>query len=323
MDQGNILSFFASTDESLTSVKIYLKMVYPTGTVSKKKGGTSSGTVDEFEIFSATFSPTITMSDKKRNSHILAAEFNPTSSPLLHNTKGLDCKTIWMKTYFFGNREAQSKLEALNFVITIQHNIGNTKKISVNENPASAAAVDNSSDANSHRVAAQMNTSQFLFSPTVSDIKIYCGDKEYPAHRIILANKSSVFLAMFSTKMEENITGKLTIGDATPGVVEEFLRFIYTGSVKIMEENAPGIFSMAVKYDVKDLKTISENYLLRSVSIVNVLERYTLGKLLSSDAMVKKSVEIMKAKRGEIWKTKVKFFEDCKKFPELFSIVFP
>jgi len=322
--------FFASPSEN--GLFVHSKMVYPMGTVSVSSVKNSTDDDDEwnddddnstltrieytcigeFDIISATFSPIMHNHERfEGEGFTFSPSFEVT--PNTNDEKG--SKVDWMTAYITETPGFLSKIKALGFLITLRHNI-------LDENSAASAVADHNYDGNSSIFAAQINTKQFLFSWSASDIKIYCGNKEYPAHRIILANKSRVFHAMFSTRMEESITGKLRIEDTTPEVVEEFLRFIYTGSVENMEDNAPGICSMAEKYDVQDLKTISENYLIRSVSVQNVLERYKLGKILSSDALIKKSVQIMKAEKAVIWKTEGEFFEDCKKFPELFRTVF-
>jgi len=168
----------------------------------------------------------------------------------------------------------------------------------------------------------KMDTRDLLLSQDYSDFTILCGTKKYSAHRVVLASKSLVFKAMFSNVMRETKTGNVKIVDAESEIVEEFLRFIYTGEVQNLKKNAAGLFTIADKYDVGDLKMLTEHYLIEKITIMNVLEQYRLGKMLNSNSIVDSCVDTMKLQKADIWKTANDFAKDCETFPELYSAVF-
>ena len=58
-----------------------------------------------------------------------------------------------------------------------------------------------------------------------SDITLICGDRQFPAHKVILAARSNVFAAMFRhSNTREAATNEVMIKDTDPDTLERFLR---------------------------------------------------------------------------------------------------
>ena len=71
-----------------------------------------------------------------------------------------------------------------------------------------------------------------LFDDSVfADVTIKCGDREFAAHKIVLASQSSEFEQM-------SASGLIKISDTDPNIVSEMLQYLYTG-------NAPNIETVA------------------------------------------------------------------------------
>jgi len=70
------------------------------------------------------------------------------------------------------------------------------------------------------------------------DITVFAGEREFPAHRAILAERSDVFRTMFDTDMIESRTNSVSIEDMSADAVEDHLTFIYTDSATNISENA-------------------------------------------------------------------------------------
>jgi len=66
-----------------------------------------------------------------------------------------------------------------------------------------------------------------------SDIVLIIGDEreELKAHKLVLAARSPVFAAMFEHECEESRRNRIEIVDLTVDVMEQMLRYIYTGKV--------------------------------------------------------------------------------------------
>src|SRR5699024_2919683 len=72
--------------------------------------------------------------------------------------------------------------------------------------------------------------------------------KEFPAHKVILASRSSVFAAMFShEELEENKNKRVDIPEVSGQVLEAFLEYIYSGECKMGHEFATELMGMADK----------------------------------------------------------------------------
>ncbi|RHZ46513.1 BTB/POZ domain-containing protein [Aspergillus thermomutatus] len=69
--------------------------------------------------------------------------------------------------------------------------------------------------------------SQFL-NPAYSDLSIICGDKVFPAHRIIVCPQSTYFEVACKEKFEEE-KGEIRINDRDASLVKKMLQFVYTG----------------------------------------------------------------------------------------------
>ena len=57
-----------------------------------------------------------------------------------------------------------------------------------------------------------------------SDVTIVCEDETFPVHSAILSSRSTVFAAMLTHDTKEAKERKIEIVDATPDIVELFLR---------------------------------------------------------------------------------------------------
>ena len=84
----------------------------------------------------------------------------------------------------------------------------------------------------SDATAAQRALSSFaaanqklLKSGMHSDVTLICEGEEIPAHKNILAARSSVFDAMFAHKMAESLESKVMIDDMRLDVFRAFLRY--------------------------------------------------------------------------------------------------
>jgi speckle-type POZ protein len=117
-----------------------------------------------------------------------------------------------------------------------------------------------------------------------SDVNFNIGDRQFPAHKNILAARSEVFEAMFKHPTKENLTNQIKIDDIKPEVFQELLHFIYTGRVSTvaMETMAVGLFIAADKYLLNGLKNECENYLLHDMSPDNCIELLLNSNLLNS-----------------------------------------
>lgn len=125
------------------------------------------------------------------------------------------------------------------------------------------------------------------------------GPKEFRVHKCVLAIQSSVFAAMFESNMEEQQTCKMTIPEFSAEAIEQFLKFLYTGSIQNVT-NAMEIFELAAKYDVKKLKSASEEHVLQTVDTTNAFDVLALAHLHSLPVLKRKAFDVIKQMTPDI-----------------------
>lgn len=107
-------------------------------------------------------------------------------------------------------------------------------------------------------------------SHLLSDINLIVGETRYPAHRVILSASSEVFQVMllnpqWSECKESTI--HLVEDPKSCKVFPQFLKYLYTGQVRISIETAMPLLSLADKYNIKDLIVLCRDFMSKSIAI--------------------------------------------------------
>lgn len=117
----------------------------------------------------------------------------------------------------------------------------------------------------------QKDFSSMLDNSQYSDINLVCGDKQFNAHKCILATRSDVFRSMIKS-IRLNVSGCLVIKDTTPPIFEIFLKAIYGCMDASFEENADKVVALADKYHCYDIKYACEKILVKQINTNNALQ---------------------------------------------------
>lgn len=136
-----------------------------------------------------------------------------------------------------------------------------------------------------------------------SDVILCAKDgKEFKAHKVILSARSPVFKAMFSHNMEENRSNRVEITDIDHEILQEMLRYIYTGEAPRLEEFASELIFAADKYALECLKCmcIKELYYTR-INIDNVVQIFQVAYFLDIKELKVHVKDFMTAHASEIF----------------------
>ena len=108
------------------------------------------------------------------------------------------------------------------------------------------------------------------------DVTIAVKDKEFKAHRAVLAAASPFFLALLKSDMRERNEQliKVDLEEATESVVEDALKYLYTGNVTIIEERAHNLLATANYLLLPGLKTMVSDFLEDRVTTRNCVFNY-------------------------------------------------
>ena len=143
--------------------------------------------------------------------------------------------------------------------------------------------------AEKRRLAVLDNFEKLLKDSRFSDIKIVVGTQTFSAHKCILAAQSHYFAAMFESNMKEVKEDEVHITDISANIMEEILRFIYTGKISVEQTRMTDLLIVADMYGLDELITICEEEIISNMSLENIENILTVTDRLSNTAKLKHS----------------------------------
>lgn len=134
---------------------------------------------------------------------------------------------------------------------------------------------------------------KFLNNKEFSDVKFIVEGKHFHAHKAVLANRSEVFAAMFKHDMKEKLQNTVEIVDIEYEIFEELFRYLYRGTVSIVEKNAKKLYIAADKYGLEELKTMCTRCLCHNLSIHNALAHLDFADAYGIVKLKKQTVDFV------------------------------
>ena len=137
------------------------------------------------------------------------------------------------------------------------------------------------------------------------DVTIAVKDKEFKAHRAVLAAASPFFLTLLTSDMKESNEQliKLELEEATETVMEDALKYLYTGNVTVVEERAHNLIATANYLLLPSLKTMAGNVLKKTVTTENCLFNYYFAEKYECVELKEKCREVIKSKFRVVMET--------------------
>ncbi len=128
-----------------------------------------------------------------------------------------------------------------------------------------------------------------------SDMKLVCQDREFSCHKVVLAARSPVFDAMFSSGNSLEVQeGKVNMTDMDPDKLEVFLKYLYTGKFsEDMKRCAKALFVAADKFHVESLKLAAGKALTDNVNSENAIDMLLLADMYNVNMLKKKTMKVI------------------------------
>ena len=104
-----------------------------------------------------------------------------------------------------------------------------------------------------------------------SDVKIFCEDKTYECHKIILSLQSEVFERMLDSNMAESKSGEIKIKGTSATTLEAILNFLYNENLD-KNEITGDLLIAADFYMIQDLVTLCLQHLKANLTDQNATE---------------------------------------------------
>ena len=119
------------------------------------------------------------------------------------------------------------------------------------------------------------------------DITLVTKDgNEFKAHRNVLSAVSPFFFKLHQSNMKENKEGIVRFEEISGAVMEDVLEFIYTGSVKVTQENSKDLIAAANFLVIPGLKTLSGRYLEGEMSESNCISTFYFAESYQCDELI-------------------------------------
>lgn len=141
-----------------------------------------------------------------------------------------------------------------------------------------------------------------LYDPIGTDFTIESsnGDK-FKVHRALLAAHSEVFKAMLKEDTAESQNSHVKLVDVCSEDLHGILEFIYTGTVKNLEEgNFFSLFMLADQYNLKGLRDLSQFVLAQQMTTENALEVISVADLYHSEVLKMKALIFIKRNKAAL-----------------------
>ena len=113
------------------------------------------------------------------------------------------------------------------------------------------------------------NLEQQRMEEEFCDVVLQVEDKEFPAHRCVLAASSDYFMKMFTIDMKEKHTKKVPIETITATAMREILRSIYTNEIIFTLENLGEILYAASLMQLEGVVKTATSYTMKVIDITN------------------------------------------------------
>jgi len=147
---------------------------------------------------------------------------------------------------------------------------------------------------NSYHQQQLANDYEMLFlSKDSSDVIIRCGDKVFDCHKIILASRSPVFKTMLESNMREKNTGEIEIKNMDHEVLEDLLKYIYSGVAPNIDAHSEELFAAADLYQLEKLKELCELKLSSRFDVSNCIDLLILGDLYNAQKLKAAALEFV------------------------------
>ena len=162
--------------------------------------------------------------------------------------------------------------------------------------------------------------SNLLDTQTLSDVTFVVKNEKIGAHSAIVVSASPVLSAMLEEdKIKEGRTKIVKIDDIDPAIFKEVLRYLYTGRAPKLDEDemTEPLFLAADKYQIKGLKDLCEQNLIKKLNMQTVFNFLVVSYLHSAPHLLEASLKFLVSHKREVW-PRSEWKELNKSFPDLF-----
>ena len=130
---------------------------------------------------------------------------------------------------------------------------------------------------------------------SLCDVTIVAKGKEFKAHKAVLAAASPFFLTLLISDMKESKEQliKIELQEATAAVMEDVLKYVYTGKILVTEERAHNLIATADYLLLPGLKSTAGNFQGEVLTVENCIFNYYFAEKYQCVELKEKSRQII------------------------------
>ena len=130
---------------------------------------------------------------------------------------------------------------------------------------------------------------------SLCDVTIVAKSKEFKAHKAVLAAASPFFLTLLISDMKESKEQliKIELEEATAAVMEDVLKYVYTGNVLVTEGRAHNLIATADYLLLPGLKSTAGNFQGEVLAVENCIFNYYFAEKYQCVELKEKSRQII------------------------------
>ena len=148
-------------------------------------------------------------------------------------------------------------------------------------------------DIQNHYSTISKNLFKQTHEESFCDVYLQVDDQIFPAHRNVLAASSAYFYEMFTIKIKEKNDKVIPIHDITSDAFKILLDAIYTGKLRLSENNLADILKAASLTQVTMVLETAQDYMDNVVNETNSQLLYNLTNLYSFHDVHKRIVQFI------------------------------
>lgn len=149
-----------------------------------------------------------------------------------------------------------------------------------------------------------------------ADVTFKCGSEKILAHTLITSSGSPVLNAMFQNNFKEKKERVVEITDIKFDVMEQLVRYIYTGKADFEKVDAGQLLAAADKYDVHSLKEDCGRYLSTTITLENAVLNLVASHLYNVQELLEIATDFL-SKNAEAISVRQDWADMLKKYPDL------
>jgi len=146
---------------------------------------------------------------------------------------------------------------------------------------------------NYHQKQLERDFQTLFLSKAHADVIVRCGDKVFDCHKVILASRSQVFKTMLEADMKEKMSGEIEIKNMDHEVLDDLLKYIYSGVAPNIDAHSQKLFAAADQYQLEKLKELCELKLCSRFDVSNCIDLLILGDLYNAQKLKASALEFV------------------------------